>query len=119
MPIDYWGLGLLVVGLGSLQVVLDKGQQEDWFASSFITVFALLSVVSLVLLLLVELRHKHPIINLRLFKIVSFSAGNFLMFIFGFCLYSAIMLIPLFLQTLMGYDATLAGMVLAPGGSPP
>jgi DHA2 family multidrug resistance protein len=114
--IDYWGLTLLVLGLGTLQVVLDKGQREDWFDSSFITTFAIVSVVCLVLLVIVEKRHPHPIINLRLFRIVSFSAGNFLMFIFGFCLYSAIMLIPLFLQTLMGYDATLAGMVLAPGG---
>jgi DHA2 family multidrug resistance protein len=116
LTIDYWGLILLVVGLGTLQVVLDKGQREDWFASSFIAIFAIIAVVSLVLLVLVERRHAHPIINLRLFRVVSFSAGNFLMFIFGFCLYSAIMLIPLFLQTLMGYDATLAGMVLAPGG---
>ncbi len=116
MTIDYWGLALLTLGLGSLQVVLDKGQQEDWFASAFITFFALVSIVSLVLLVFIELRHAQPIVNLRLFKKVAFSAGNFLMFIFGFCLYSAIMLIPLFLQTLMGYDATLAGMVLAPGG---
>lgn len=116
ISIDYWGLGLLVIGFGALQIVLDKGQQEDWFDSGFIIGFALMAVVSLVLLVVVELRHEHPIVNLRLFKHVSYSAGNFLMFIFGFCLYSAIMLIPLFLQTLMGYDATLAGMVLAPGG---
>ncbi len=97
-------------------MVLDKGQQDDWFQSSFIVAFAIISALSLILLIFVELRHPHPIVNLRLFRIVSYSAGNFLMFIFGFCLYSAIMLIPLFLQTLMGYDATLAGMVLAPGG---
>jgi DHA2 family multidrug resistance protein len=64
----------------------------------------------------VELTHEHPIINLRLFKNLSFSAGNFIMFVVGFCLYSSIMLIPLFLQTLMGYSATDAGMVMAPGG---
>lgn len=116
MAIDYWGLGLLTVGLGALQVVLDKGQQEDWFNSSFIVSFSVISAVSLLLLLFVELKHPHPIINLRLFKDVSFSAGNLTMFMVGFCLYSSIMLIPLFLQTLMGYDATLAGMVLAPGG---
>jgi DHA2 family multidrug resistance protein len=114
--IDYWGLVLLVLGFGSLQIVLDKGHQEDWFDSAFIISFAVVSMISLVLLVIVELRHEQPIVNLRLFKYVSYSAGNFLMFIFGFCLYSAIMLIPLFLQTLMGYDATLAGMVLAPGG---
>ncbi|BCR04308.1 EmrB/QacA family drug resistance transporter [Desulfuromonas versatilis] len=114
--IDYWGLGLLVLGLGSLQLVLDKGQQEDWFESSYILAFSLIALVSLATLVWVELRQPHPIVNLRLFRTVSFTAGNLLMFVFGFCLYSAIMLIPLFLQTLMGYDATLAGMVLAPGG---
>jgi DHA2 family multidrug resistance protein len=114
--VDYWGLALLVLGFGSLQIVLDKGNQEDWFASAFIVAFSLVAVISLILLVIVELRHKQPIVNLRLFRIVSYSAGNFLMFVFGFCLYSAIMLIPLLLQTLMGYDATLAGMVLAPGG---
>jgi len=73
-------------------------------------------VVSLALLVIVELRDDHPIINLRLFKNLSFSAGNTMMFFLGFGLYSSITLIPLFLQTLMGYNATLAGMVLAPGG---
>ena len=116
IQIDYWGLGLLITGLGALQIVLDKGQQEDWFNSSFIVLFSLLSIFSLIMLAYVELTAPHPIVNLRLFKNVSFSAGNFIMFIVGFCLYSSIMLIPLFLQTLMGYDATLAGMVLAPGG---
>ncbi|TWJ19806.1 DHA2 family efflux MFS transporter permease subunit [Geobacter argillaceus] len=116
MSIDYAGLGLLTVGLGALQVVLDKGQQDDWFNSSFIVTCAVVSVISLLLLVRVELRHEHPIVNLRLFKNLSFSAGNLIMFVVGFCLYSSIMLIPLFLQTLMGYSATMAGMVLAPGG---
>jgi len=116
MTVDYWGLGLLVVGLAALQVVLDKGEREDWFSSSFIVTFAAVALVALVVLVIIELRHEHPIVNLRLFKDVSFSTGNFLMFMFGFCLYSTIVLLPLFLQTLMGYDATLAGMVLAPGG---
>jgi len=116
MTIDYIGLGLLIVGVGALQVVLDKGEREDWFASSFIVAFAVIAVVCLVLLVIAELRSEHPVINLRLFKDLSFSAGNLLMFMFGFCLYSTIVLIALLLQTLMGYDATLAGMVLAPGG---
>jgi DHA2 family multidrug resistance protein len=116
MRIDYWGLGLLIVGLGSLQIVLDKGQSEDWFNSSFIVMFSIISALSLLMLLIVELKHPSPVVNLRLFKDISFSAGNLTMFMVGFCLYSSIMLIPLFLQTLMGYDATLAGMVLAPGG---
>ncbi|MDD2309419.1 MAG: DHA2 family efflux MFS transporter permease subunit [Desulfuromonadaceae bacterium] len=116
MKIDYWGLFLLVASMGSLQVVLDKGQQEDWFNSSFIISFSIITVLSLIALVWVELTHEHPIINLRLFKNVSFSAGNLIMFVVGFALYSSIMLIPLFLQTLMGYSATDAGMVMAPGG---
>ncbi|HEY4743169.1 MAG TPA: DHA2 family efflux MFS transporter permease subunit, partial [Desulfuromonadaceae bacterium] len=114
--IDYWGLFLLTVSMGALQVVLDKGQQEDWFSSRFIITFSIITVVALVALIWVELTHDHPIINLRLFKNLSFSAGNLIMFVVGFCLYSSIMLIPLFLQTLMGYSATDAGMVMAPGG---
>lgn len=116
LTIDYWGIFLLIVSMGALQVVLDKGQQEDWFNSSFIISFSIITIVSMIALIWVELTHEHPIINLRLFKNVSFSAGNFIMFIVGFCLYSSIMLIPLFLQTLMGYSATDAGMVMAPGG---
>lgn len=116
VKIDYIGLGLLVVGLGALQIVLDKGEREDWFSSSFIIGFALIAFVSLVLLVYFELKSEHPIVNLRLFKDRSFSAGNLLMFTFGFCLYSTLVMIALLLQTLMGYDATLAGMVLAPGG---
>jgi len=114
--VDYAGLLLLTVGIGALQIMLDKGEQEDWFNSSFILVLAVIAVVSLVLLIKVELSHKTPIVNLRLFKSREFAAGNTIMFAVGFCLYSSIMLIPLFLQTLMGYSATDAGMVMAPGG---
>lgn len=114
--VDWWGLGLLTVGMGALQIVLDKGQSEDWFNSSLIITLSLLTVAALAALIWVELTHEHPIVNLRLFKDLSFSAGNLIMFVVGFCLYSSIMLIPLFLQTLMGYSATDAGMVMAPGG---
>ena len=114
--IDYIGLGLLVVSMGAIQVVLDKGQQDDWFSSTFIVIFAAMAVIALVSLIYYELHHENPIVHLRLFKDKSFSAGNFLMFTFGFSLYGAITMIALMLQTLMGYDATLAGMVLAPGG---
>ena len=116
LRVEDWGLFLLIVSMGSLQVVLDKGQQEDWFNSPFIITFSIITVVSLIALIWVELTHKHPIVNLRLFKNVSFSAGNLIMFVVGFALYSSIMLIPLFLQQLMGYSATDAGMVMAPGG---
>ncbi|MDD2465823.1 MAG: DHA2 family efflux MFS transporter permease subunit [Desulfobulbus sp.] len=114
--VDYGGLLLLTLGIGALQVVLDKGQQDDWFNSSFILLCSIVSVVSLALLVVVELRQRHPVVNLRLFKDLSFSAGNLVMFMVGFGLYGAISIIPLHLQSMMGYSATQSGMVLAPGG---
>ncbi|MBJ6725469.1 DHA2 family efflux MFS transporter permease subunit [Geomesophilobacter sediminis] len=114
--VDYLGLLFLTVGIGALQIVLDKGQQDDWFSSPFIVGCSVLSVVTLLLMVYVELKHPHPIVNLRLFKDVGFSAGNLVMFIAGFGLYGSLMLIPLLLQSMMGYTATQAGMVLAPGG---
>ncbi len=114
--VDCWGLVLLILGIGCLQIVLDKGQQDDWFNSSFIVLCSCVSLVSLVLLVLVEIRRKHPLVNLRLFRDLSFSAGNLVMFMVGFALYGAISIIPMHLQSMMGYTATQSGMVLAPGG---
>ena len=114
--IDYWGLGLLIVGLGALQVVLDKGERDDWFSSAFITRLAIIAVVGLGVLIYHELKTRHPVVELRLFKERNYAAGVTIMFFFGFVLYGTILLLPLFLQTLMGYDATLAGWALAFGG---
>ncbi|MEJ2070807.1 MAG: DHA2 family efflux MFS transporter permease subunit, partial [Syntrophobacterales bacterium] len=114
--IDYIGLGVLVVGLGALQVVLDKGEREDWFSSDFIVRLAIISVVALVLLIYWELKTKHPVVDLRLFKERNYASGVTIFFFFGFVLYGSIMLLPLYLQTIMGYDATLAGWALAFGG---
>ena len=114
--IDYWGLGLLIVGLGALQVVLDKGEREDWFSSAFIVRLAVISIVALIVLVYRELKTEHPVVDLRLFKERNYTAGVTIMFFFGFVLYGSIMLLPLFLQTLMGYNATLAGTSLAWGG---
>src|SRR5208337_2863379 len=114
--IDYWGLGLLALGLGALQVVLDKGEREDWFSSAFITRLAIISAVALICLIWRELKTEHPVVDLRLFKERNYASGVTIMFFFGFVLYGSIMLMPLFLQTLMGYDATLAGWALAFGG---
>ncbi|GAB4484330.1 MAG: DHA2 family efflux MFS transporter permease subunit [Thermodesulfovibrionales bacterium] len=116
MKIDSLGLILLTVGLGSLQVVLDKGQMEDWFSSGYITALTAVSVVSLVLFLIVEYFAEHPVVNLRTFRNVSFSTGTLVMFFAFFNLFGSIVLLPVYLQTLMGYNATLAGMVLGPGG---
>jgi|UniRef100_A0A7V6DNG4 DHA2 family multidrug resistance protein len=114
--IDYIGLGFLIVGLGCLQVVLDKGERDDWFSSDFITRLTILSVTALILLIYWELKTRHPVVDLRLFKERNYSAGVTIFFFFGFVLYGSIMLLPLYLQTLMGYDATLAGWALAFGG---
>jgi DHA2 family multidrug resistance protein len=114
--IDYWGLGFLVVGLGALQIVLDKGERDDWFSSAFIFRLAVVSAVALILLVYHELKTRHPVVDLRLFKERNYASGVTIMFFFGFVLYGSIMLLPLFLQTLMGYDATTAGWALAYGG---
>ncbi|PIV40919.1 MAG: EmrB/QacA family drug resistance transporter [Nitrospirae bacterium CG_4_10_14_3_um_filter_44_29] len=116
MKIDYWGLAFLAIGLGCLQIALDKGQTEDWFSSGFITWLTIISVSSLILFVIIEFFAEHPIVNLRAFKSISFSAGNVVMFLSFFNLFGSIVLLPIFLQTLMGYTATLAGVVLGPGG---
>ncbi len=116
MRIDYWGLALLAIGLGSLQIVLDKGQMEDWFSSGFITWLSIISAASLILFVIVEFFAEHPIVNLKTFRNVSFSTGCIVMFFAFFNLFGSIVLLPIYLQTLMGYTATLAGMVLGPGG---
>jgi len=114
--IDYVGLGLVALGLGCLQVVLDKGQRDDWFESHFITVLAAIAAISLLFVIWWEWRHKDPIIDLHLFKERTFAVSNLLMFMLGFALLGSTLLLPLFLQTLMGYTAQLSGMALSPGG---
>jgi MFS transporter, DHA2 family, multidrug resistance protein len=116
LKIDYWGLALLALGLGCLQIILDKGQQENWFSSGFIFWLSIISAVSLICFVLVEFYAKHPIVNLRAFKNVSFSTGNIIMFLGFFNLFATIVLLPIYLQTLMGYTSFLAGFVLGPGG---
>ncbi|MCB2185135.1 MAG: DHA2 family efflux MFS transporter permease subunit [Deltaproteobacteria bacterium] len=114
--VDYLGLALLTVGLGCLQIVLDKGQLEDWFSSTYIAVLSGVSLVSLVALVFWELKVEHPILNLRIFKDRSFATGNVVMFMGFFAFFGSIVLLPLYLQNLMGYTSFLAGVVLGPGG---
>jgi MFS transporter, DHA2 family, multidrug resistance protein len=116
ISIDYIGLSLLALGLGTLQVVLDKGQRDDWFGSDFIVIMTSICVVSLIAVIFWEWNHKDPIIDLHLFKERSFAIGNMLMFLVGFALLSSTVLIPQFLQSLMGYTAQEAGLALMPGG---
>ena len=114
--VDYWGLGLIVVGIGSLQVVLDKGQREDWFSSDFIVRLSIIAAVSLIAFIIVELNKKHPILDLREFKNVVFASATVIQCAVFFVLFASITILPMFCQQLMGYNALLAGLVLAPGG---
>ncbi|MGA3260950.1 MAG: DHA2 family efflux MFS transporter permease subunit [Bryobacteraceae bacterium] len=116
LKIDYMGFGLLALGLGSLEVVLDEGQKEDWFSSQFIVGFAIVAAVCLVWVVFWELRHEHPVIDFRVLKIRNFMLGTLAMLVLGFVLYASTMLLPLLLQTLLGYTAMLSGLVLSPGG---
>jgi len=114
--IDYMGLGLIALGLGALQIVLDKGQREDWFESQFIVVLSVISAASLIFAVIWEWRHKDPIVELHLYKERTFATANFLMFMLGFALLGSTLLLPLFMQTLLGYTAEQAGKALSPGG---
>ncbi len=114
--IDYIGLGLLALGLGALEVVFDKGQQEDWFGSRFIVVLTITAVVSLGAAIVWELLHPQPILNLRLLKDRNFLFCAIVIFCAFGVLYGSTVLLPQMLQTLMGYSATMAGMVMSPAG---
>jgi DHA2 family multidrug resistance protein len=114
--VDYIGLGLVAVGIGFLQIVLDKGQEADWFASHWITALLILAIGLLVAWVIWEWRHPNPIVELKLFKNRNFAAASFFMFILGMVLYGTTVLIPQFLQLLLGYSALSAGEALAGGG---
>jgi DHA2 family multidrug resistance protein len=114
--IDYWGIGMLVVGIGALQIVLDKGQEDDWFSSRMITTLAIVSAVTLVALVIHLLRTDEPVVNLRVFKERSYAVGVFLMTVVGFVLYGSLVLLPIMLQTLLGYPPLQAGIAMAPRG---
>ena len=116
LRIDYIGIGLIALGIGCLQVVLDKGQEDDWFASHFILMLSTISIISILALIIWELRHNSPVIELRLLKNFNFAAACLMMFVLGVALYAATALLPLLMQELAGYTAELAGLVLSPGG---
>jgi len=114
--VDYLGLALLAVGVGFLQVVLDKGQQEDWFGSSFISTFFLIAIACLITLAVWEWTHSQPILELRLLRNRNFAAALCFNFILGAVLYGTTVLIPQFLQIVMGYSAERSGWALSPAG---
>src|SRR5258705_5923432 len=114
--VDYWGIGMLVVGIGALQYVLDKGQEADWFADRGILTLSIVSAVTLLTLIYHEWTTEHPIIDLRVFKERSYATGVFLMTMLGFVLYGSMVLLPIMLQTLLGYPSMQAGIALGPRG---
>ena len=114
--IDYLGFGLMALALGTMQLVLDKGQEEEWFASNFITGFAILSFIAAVTFVIWELRSREPIVDLRVLANRNFAVGTSLMIALGIVLYGTIAMLPLFLQTLMGYPAVESGMAVSPRG---
>ena len=116
MKVDYLGLGLLSLGLASLEILLDDGNKNDWFGSSFIVAAAVIAVVALVGVVVWELRQKEPVVDFRMLQNRNFMLSTATMFILGFVLYASTMLLPVFLQTLLGYTAMRSGLVLSPGG---
>src|SRR5579863_6479333 len=116
LKIDFIGLGLLSVGLGFIQVMLDKGQTDDWFESRFVITCAVIGVLGLIGVILWELRQPQPLVDLRLFSQRNYSMATFMMFAMGVVMYGTTVLLPILLQTQMGYTAQWAGLVLSPGG---
>jgi MFS transporter, DHA2 family, multidrug resistance protein len=114
--IDYAGLGLVALGVGTLQMVLDKGQELDWFGSNLITAGTVVAGAILAFWIWWEWRHPHPIVALKLFKHRNFAAAMLSMFVLGGVLYGTTVLLPEFMQNLMGYPAVVSGEALAAGG---
>ena len=114
--VNYWGIGMLAVGMGAMQIVLDKGQQQDWFSSKYIVVLTCITVVMLFSFVAREFFVKNPIIDMRVFRDRSFAAGVAMITAVGFVLYGSMVVLPVILQTLFGYPALEAGIVMAPRG---
>lgn len=114
--VDLWGIGFLALGIGSLQVLLDTGQRKDWFSSDYIRTFTVLCIFGLAALIVRELMTDHPVVDLRVLKNRTYSSGVMLIGLLGFVLYASLVLLPLYLQTLMGYPAYNSGLALSPRG---
>lgn len=116
VKLDYIGIALLALGIGALQILLDKGQEDDWFGSHFITTLVVVATACLISLVVWERYQKAPIIDVRMFKNFNFASSNLMMFTLGILLFSNLVLMPQFLQTLLGYTSELAGIALSAGG---
>ncbi|MBS1605042.1 MAG: DHA2 family efflux MFS transporter permease subunit [Bacteroidetes bacterium] len=115
-PVDWWGILFLALGVGSLQVVLEKGESEDWFAKTYITVLAFTTIVAAILFIWRELSTDHPVVNFRILKNRSFAVGIVTSFVLGFALYGSVFIFPVFCQNLLGFSAQQTGELLFPGG---
>ncbi|WP_158825611.1 DHA2 family efflux MFS transporter permease subunit [Mucilaginibacter lacusdianchii] len=115
-PIDWWGIALLAIAVGSLQTILEKGESEDWFATPYITVLTITAVIGVLLFIWRELSIDFPIVNFSIMRHRSFSIGMFTSFILGFGLYGSVFVFPIFCQSLLGFSAQQTGELLFPGG---
>jgi DHA2 family multidrug resistance protein len=114
--VDYWGIGMLAVGMGAMQIMLDKGQQKDWFSSNFIIILAFVTLVMLFAFVMREIYTRYPIIDLKVFRDRSYTISIVLITAVGFVLYGSMVALPLILQTLFGYPALESGIAMAPRG---
>ena len=115
-PIDWWGILFLALGVGSLQVVLEKGESEDWFSKTYIAVLTFTTIVAAIVFIWRELSTDHPVVNFRILKHRSFAIGIVTSFVLGFALYGSVFIFPVFCQNLLGFDAQQTGLILFPGG---
>jgi DHA2 family multidrug resistance protein len=116
LRVDLWGLGMLALGMGALQIMLDKGQEKDWFGSDLIRVLAAMALVFLAAFVIRELTVEDPIVHFRLLRSRTFATGIGLVTVLGFVLYGSLVLLPLFMQTLLGWTAVTAGIWTSPRG---
>lgn len=115
-PIDWWGILFLATGVGSLQVVLEKGESEDWFSKTYIVLLTFTAIISAIVFIWRELSTDHPVVNFRILKNRSFAIGIVTSFVLGFALYGSVFIFPVFCQNLLGFDAEQTGLILFPGG---
>src|SRR5262245_51961847 len=116
LTLDYIGIGLLTLGLASLEILLDEGQRNDWFGSNMIVAAAVIAVTALVAVVIWELRQEQPVVDFRILANRNFALSAVIMYAIGFTLYGSTAILPIFLQTVLGYTALLSGLVLSPGG---
>jgi MFS transporter, DHA2 family, multidrug resistance protein len=116
VKLDYIGIALLILGVGALQVLLDKGQEDDWFGSRFITTLIIVSVVSLISLVIWEWYQKAPIVDVRMFRSFNFASSSLMMFVLGIMLFSSLVMMPQYLQIYLGYTSQVAGLAISFGG---